>query len=110
MLDHGCRMHLVLISIIFGLINYFSIKNVKFIEKAIDQEPENILKTYKDILKLKPMKFFIPWVFFYLFGSAMVSANTNYLLIYSAGVDPGGSGRYCRYDTAAISFFHRSLR
>ena len=62
--------------------------NVKFIEKAIDQEPENILKTYKDILKLKPMKFFIPWVFFYLFGSAMVSANTNYLLIYSAGVDP----------------------
>ena len=41
------------ISIIFGLINYFSIKNVKFIEKAIDQEPENILKTYKDILKLK---------------------------------------------------------
>lgn len=76
------------ISIIFGLINYFSIKNVKFIEKAIDQEPENILKTYKDILKLKPMKFFIPWVFFYLFGSAMVSANTNYLLIYSAGVDP----------------------
>ena len=53
------------ISIIFGLINYFSIKNVKFIEKAIDQEPENILKTYKDILKLKPMKFFIPWVFFF---------------------------------------------
>lgn len=76
------------ISIIFGLINYFSVKNVKFITKAVEGGHDNILKTYKDILKLKPMRFFIPWVFFYLFGSAMVTANTNYLLIYAAGVNP----------------------
>ncbi|MBQ0004594.1 MAG: MFS transporter [Clostridiales bacterium] len=76
------------ISIIFGIINNASLKNVEFIEKAVEVESEPILKTYAEVIKLKPMKFFIPWVFFYLFGSAMVSANTNYLIIYAAGLDP----------------------
>ncbi|MDD5823880.1 MAG: MFS transporter [Firmicutes bacterium] len=76
------------ISIVFGLINYFSIKDVEFIEKAVVEEQEGLFKTYKDVIKLKPMRFFIPWVFFYLFGSAMVSANTNYLIIYAIGADP----------------------
>lgn len=76
------------ISIVFGLINYFSIRDVEFIHKAVDANQDGLLKTYGDILKLKPMRFFIPWVFFYLFGSAMVSANTNYLIIYATGSDP----------------------
>lgn len=76
------------ISIVFGIINYLSIKDVEFIKKAVTQEQDGLLRTYLDIIKLKPMKFFIPWVFFYLFGSAMVSANTDYLIIYAANSDP----------------------
>lgn len=76
------------ISIVFGLINYFSIRDVEFIQKAVEENQDGLLKTYGDILKLKPMRYFIPWVFFYLFGSAMVSANTNYLIIYATGSDP----------------------
>jgi len=76
------------ISIVFGLINFFSIKDVEFIQKAVEESTDGILKTYADVIKLKPMRFFIPFIFFYLFGSAMVSANTNYLIIYVAGADP----------------------
>ena len=76
------------LSIIFGFINYFAIKDVKFIEKAASAETDGLIKTYKDLLKLKPMKWFIPWVFFLLFGTAMVSANTDYIIIYAAGLDP----------------------
>lgn len=77
-----------LISIAFGLINYFSIRNVEFIEKAVVEDQDGILKTYKEVIKLKPMRYFIPWVFFYLFGSAMVSANQDYLIIYAVGESP----------------------
>lgn len=76
------------ISMVFGVINYVSIKDVEFIKKAVIEESDGLLKTYKEIIKLKPMRFFIPWVFFYLFGSAMVTANTDYLIIYAAGSSP----------------------
>lgn len=76
------------ISILFGLINYFSIKDVKFIDKAVTGETDGLIKTYKDIIKLKPMRWFIPWVFFLLFGTAMCTANTDFIIIYAAGEDP----------------------
>lgn len=76
------------LSIIFGLINWFSIKDVKFIKKAASAQTDGLFKTYLDLLRLKPMRWFIPWVFFLLFGTAMVSANTDYIIIYAAGLDP----------------------
>ncbi len=74
------------LSIIFGLINYFSIRNVKFIDKATTEHMDGLVKTYVDLLKLKPMKWFIPWVFFILFGTAVATANVEYVIIYTAGL------------------------
>ncbi len=74
------------LSIIFGLINYFSIKDVKFIEKATTEHMDGLVQTYVDLLKLKPMKWFIPWVFFILFGTAIATANVEYVIIYTAGL------------------------
>ena len=74
------------LSIVFGLINYFSIRNVKFIEKPAAEHMDGLIKTYVDLLKLKPMKWFIPWVFFILFGTAIATANIEYVIIYAAGL------------------------
>lgn len=75
-----------LLSIVFGLINYFSIRNVEFIQKATVEQSDGLIKTYVDLLKLKPMKWFIPWVFFLLFGTAVATANVEYVIIYTAGL------------------------
>ena len=74
------------LSIVFGLINYFSIKNVKFIESPASEDSDGLIKTYVDLLKLKPMKWFIPWVFFILFGTAIATSNIEYVIIYTAGL------------------------
>lgn len=74
------------ISIIFGLINYFSIKDVEFIKKPAAEKMEGVIATYVNLLKLKPMKWFIPWVFFILLGTAVATANVEYVIIYTAGL------------------------
>ena len=74
------------LSIIFGLINHFSIKDVRFIKKAVQEDNDGIMKTYRDLLKLKPMKWFIPWIFFMLFANAIATANVEYVIIYKAGL------------------------
>ena len=82
----GAAFSIGAISIVFGLINYFSIKDVRFIEKAAESETDGLLKTYGDLLKLKPMKWFIPWIFFMLFANAIATANVEYVIIYKAGL------------------------
>ena len=74
------------ISIIFGLINYFSIKDVEFIQKPTTEKMDGLIATYVNLLKLKPMKWFIPWVFFILLGTAVATANVEYVIIYTAGL------------------------
>ena len=74
------------LSIVFGLINHFSLRKVEFIQKATEEQNDGILKTYSDLLKLKPMRWFIPWVFFLLFGTAIATANVEYVIIYRAGL------------------------
>jgi GPH family glycoside/pentoside/hexuronide:cation symporter len=74
------------LSIIFGLINHFSIKDVKFIEKPALHESDKLIATYIDLLRMKPMRWFIPWVFFMLFATAISTANVEYVIIYTAGL------------------------
>ena len=74
------------LSIIFGVINYLSIKDVRFIKKAVEEENDGILRTYADLMKLKPMKWFIPWIFFMLFANAIATANVEYVIIYKANL------------------------
>ncbi len=83
-----------LIAVIFAVIIYVSLKKVKLIEiNEPDETLDNkkgpgIFKTYLEIMKLKPIRFFVPFVFIYLFGSAMVSSNTQYLIQYRVGANP----------------------
>lgn len=76
------------ISLFFTFVNYFSVKNVKFIETERPDKAENFVKAYGEVFRLKPVKFFLAFVFLFIFGSAMASSNQTYLIIYAAGADP----------------------
>ncbi|MBR1993169.1 MAG: MFS transporter, partial [Firmicutes bacterium] len=67
-------------------INYFSIKDVEFIQKPTTEKMDGLISTYINLLKLKPMTWFIPWVFFILLGTAVATANVEYVIIYTAGL------------------------
>ena len=68
------------------MINYFSIKDVEFIQKPTTEKMDGLISTYVNLMKLKPMKWFIPWVFFILLGTAVATANVEYVIIYTAGL------------------------
>lgn len=74
---------------IIAIITYLSVKNTKLIEKPKIEEKnkEGLLKTYMAIIKLKPMKWYIIFTFFYLAAFAIISANNLYLLQYRVGAD-----------------------
>ena len=76
------------LSMAIGIIAYLSVKDVAFIQRDVVPEKTDFLQAAKEILRLRPMRCFLPCVFFFLFGSAMCSANQDYLLIYAVGVSP----------------------
>ena len=77
------------ISIIFVFIIGASLKNVKLVEpQDTEGQQISIMKTYKDILKLKPIRYLVPFIFVYIFGNAMVSSNTQFLIQHRVGANP----------------------
>jgi Na+/melibiose symporter-like transporter len=76
-----------IIAIFFAFINYYSLKNVELIEREVKLS-EGFFKVLGEVIKLKPLKFLLLFIFFFIFGNAMVSANQNYIIIYVAGSDP----------------------
>ncbi|MBQ3963993.1 MAG: MFS transporter, partial [Firmicutes bacterium] len=76
------------LSMAIGVVAYLSVRDVAFIQRDVAPEKTVFLQAAKEILRLKPMRCFLPCVFFFLFGSAMCSANQDYLLIYAVGVSP----------------------
>lgn len=74
------------IAIVFGYITYQSTKKIK-LKKAPSSDGENIFKTYRDIIKIKPFKFLLIFVILYLIQSSMTQADLIYLLQYRMGVD-----------------------
>ena len=76
------------IATIVAFIVYFSIKDVELIKSSGEDDSEGLIKTYISIIKLKPFKWLMVFVFFYLAGSSLMSANVLYLLQYRVGVSP----------------------
>lgn len=76
------------IATVVAFIVYFSIKNVELVKSGEDDGGEGLLKTYVSIIKLKPFKWLMIFVFFYLAGSSLMSANVLYMLQYRIGVSP----------------------
>lgn len=79
-------------SITFALIAVFSLRNVK-LQKA-DAQSDGKHKTAKDIfgafiqvLKIKPFKWFVLFVFSFLIASSMIQANFMYLIKECLGMD-----------------------
>ena len=53
------------------------------------------MKRFRDILKMRPARFFLAFVFFFLAGSSMIQSNITYAVIDCIGTD---------YDTGIIIF------
>ncbi|MCM1114617.1 MAG: MFS transporter [Clostridium sp.] len=54
---------------------------------------KDTFKSFGEILKLKPSKFFLLFVFFFLAGSSMIQSNLTYMVVDCIGVD---------YDTGIV--------
>lgn len=73
---------LSVIAIIFAAIACFSLRGVKLTkaeESSASAKKVNI-KEYVEILKIRPFRFFVMFVFFFLIASAMIQANFAYLV------------------------------
>lgn len=85
---------------VLGFVCVAALKGI-FLAKA-EQPPVKIKKTqalketfggFRDILKIRPFKFFIFFVFFFLFATSMIQSNFSYTVVYCIGLS---------YDTGII--------
>ena len=73
---------LSIIAIIFAVIASFSLRGIE-LKKASEGEGKKekvSVKEYIEILKIRPFRFFVMFVFFFLIASAMIQANFAYLV------------------------------
>lgn len=71
---------LAVFAVVFAVIATLSLKNVP-LEKAQATQSEKIhVKDYIQILKIKPFRWFVVFVFFFLIASSMIQANFAYLV------------------------------
>lgn len=84
-----CLMATVLavFAVLFALVAAFSLKKVAFVQPLEKEEWDKagILKTFASIAKLKPFKWFLLFVFFYLVASSMIQANILYVILNCVG-------------------------
>ena len=82
-----------IISVVLGYICCASLKGVYQPKQAVDGEKYekvtifSTIKAFSDILKLKPTKWFLAFVFFYLGFSSMIQSNLTYMVIDCIGMD-----------------------
>jgi glycoside/pentoside/hexuronide:cation symporter, GPH family len=73
----------------FVIITWFSIRKIKLVKsKTAAASHENILKNYTEIIHLKPFRYFVLYIIFYMVSSSISQANLLYLIQYRAGLDP----------------------
>lgn len=72
---------LSVIAIVFAVIAYMSLRGID-LQKANEATTKKKIsvKEYVEILKIKPFRFFVMFVFFFLIASAMIQANFAYLV------------------------------
>ncbi len=86
-------------AIVLGLICCKSLNGVYEPKKAIPNQPvqkttlKGTMKAFGEIISLKPAKFFLLFVFFFLAASSMIQANLTYMVIDCIGMD---------YDTGIV--------
>lgn len=70
----------------FVIITWYSIRKIKLI-KSETSSHDNILKNYIEIIKLKPFRYFVLYIIFYMISSSISQANLLYLIQYRAGLE-----------------------
>lgn len=86
-------------AVTFGFICCKSLNGVYSPKQAKDGEPvqkvslKSTMKAFGEILSLKPAKFFLLFVFFFLATSSMIQANLTYMVIDCIGME---------YDTGIV--------
>ena len=85
---------LSLIGIVMGFICAASLKGVYQVRMAKEGEavPKGLgigdtAKAFGQILRLKPVKYFLLFVFFFLAGNSMLQSNLSYMVVDCIGVD-----------------------
>ncbi len=84
---------LAVLAVFLGFLAVASLKHI-YLEKAeqphvsIDRGAamRETFRGFADILKLKPFKFFILFVFFFLFATSMIQSSFSYSIVYCMGL------------------------
>jgi len=77
------------IAVLFVMITWFSLRNIQLVSREEGaREEKNIIRNYMDILKLKPFRYFVIYIVFYMISSSISQANLLYLIQYKAGLSP----------------------
>ncbi|MBQ9506714.1 MAG: MFS transporter [Clostridia bacterium] len=85
---------LAMIAALTGFICAASLRGVYQARMPKPDEPKQrglgvaaTAKTFGEILRLKPVKFFLLFVFFFLAGNSMLQSNLTYMVVHCIGVD-----------------------
>ncbi|MCH5198708.1 MAG: MFS transporter [Oscillospiraceae bacterium] len=85
---------LSILAVLAGLICAASLKGVYQVRTAKENEQiqkglaiKPTLRSFGEILKLKPVKYFLLFVFFFLAGNSMLQSNLSYMVVDCIGVD-----------------------
>lgn len=84
-----------ILSVIFGLICVVSLKGVYSARVKTDGDCDNTkglgikntFRSFGEIAKLKPVKYFLLFVFFFLAGSSMLQSNLTYMVVNCINMD-----------------------
>ena len=85
---------LAMIAVLTGFICAASLKGVyqARMPRPDETKPKGLgiaatAKTFGEILRLKPVKYFLLFVFFFLAGNSMLQSNLTYMVVHCIGVD-----------------------
>ncbi len=85
-------------AVIFGFVCCKSLEGVYHPKAAVSGAPggtiRDTFKSFGEILRLKPAKYFLAFVFFFLATSSMIQSNLTYMVIDCIGMD---------YDTGIVA-------
>lgn len=86
-----------ILAVVLGFVCVNSLKGVYTPKPVIAGAPKSTmkdtLKTFGEILRMKPTKFFLLFVFFFLTASSMIQSNLTYMVVDCIGID---------YDTGIV--------
>lgn len=89
-----------IISVLAVILGFVCVKSLEgvYTPKPVNENAGKVtvkdtFKTFAEILKLKPAKFFLAFVFFFLTASSMLQSNLTYMVVDCIGMD---------YDTGIV--------